>query len=74
MPTIESHIGNLANARLATKDYVSISNFFKGSVRFTQLSIEQRRILDSFHLRNAPVHILDSRLTNELISKQDDDS
>ena len=60
---IEQHIGDLLNANLGQQDYLAISNFFKGNTNFNRLSLEQRRILDSFHL-------MDSQLSNELITKQ----
>ena len=60
---IEQHIGDLLNADLGTQDYLAISNFFKGITNFNTLSLEQRRVLDSFHL-------MDSQLSNELITKQ----
>ena len=50
---IEQHIGDLLNADLGSQDYLAISNFFKGSTNFNRLSLEQRRIMDSFHLVEA---------------------
>jgi hypothetical protein len=60
---IEQHIGDLLNSDLHPQDFIAISNFFRGTTNFNSLGAEQKRILDSFHM-------LDSRLSAEMITKQ----
>ena len=60
---IEQHIGDLLNSNLRPQDYHALADFFKGHRNFNTLGLEQKRILDSFHL-------MDSQLSAELINKQ----